>query len=192
MTTCPLPDLIIRAALLFFGSVMLLFGACDLLAPRARYVSSSPEPGAALAAPPASVTISFSDELAPESDIAVASTITLPPSGGPVYADGKRFTASGPDPGDSRGRTLRADLEPGLPRGLYWVQWRAVAARGKAERLGMFCFGAGMPVPADITRDMPGALGEWDNKRRGRRAALLGGVLLVALGALLPRLPWRG
>ena len=184
----PLPGLIIRGLLLFFGSVMLLFGACDVMAPRARYVTSIPAPGTQIAAVPASVTVSFSDELAPESTIAVASTITLSPSGERVYADGKKFTAAGPDSSDPQNRTLRAVLEPGLPGGLYWVEWTAVAARGKSRRSGRFSFGAGMPVPPDNRRDEGSALRERDYKWRGTRAALLGGVLLIALGALLPRM----
>lgn len=187
----PLPGLIIRVLLLFFGSVMLLFGACDLMAPRARYVSSTPAPGTQIAAVPASVTVSFSDQLAPESTIAVTSTITLSPSGERVYADGKKFTAAGPDSSDSQNRTLRAVLEPGLPAGLYWVEWTAVAARGKSKRFGRFSFGAGMPVPPDTRRDEGSALWERDYKWRGNRAALLGGVLLIAMGALLPRMPRR-
>lgn len=181
------PGLIIRVVLLFFGSIMLLFGVYDLVVPRARYVNSSPTPGAELVALPASLSVSFSDELAPESSIGVVSTITLSTSGEKVYSDGRKFTVAGPDPGDPQHRTLRAALEPGLPGGLYWVEWTAVAARGKSKRFGRFCFGAGMPVPPEITRDGAGALWERDYKWRGNRAALIGGVLLMALGALLPR-----
>ena len=187
----PLPHLIIRVLLLFFGSIMLLFGACDVMAPRARFVNSSPAPGAELPALPASVSVSVSDDLAPESTIAVGSTITLSPSGEKVYSDGKKFSAKGPDPGDAQHRTLRVVLEPGLPRGLYWVEWMAVAARGKSKRFGKFCFGAGMPVPPEITRDAAGGLWERDYKWRGTRAALLGGVLLIAMGVLLPRIMRR-
>jgi methionine-rich copper-binding protein CopC len=184
----PLPTLIIRVLLLFFGCIMLLFGLYDLLTPRARYVNSSPTPGAELAALPASVTVSFSDELALESTIAVTSTITLSAFGEKVYSDGKKFTAAGPDPSDPQHRTLRAVLEPGLPHGLYWVEWTAVAARGKSKRFGRFCFGVGMPVPPHITRDGASGLWERDYRWRGNRATLLGGVLLIGLGALLPRM----
>ena len=137
----PLPGLIIRILLVFFGSVMLLFGMYQLMVPRANFINSTPAPGVELAALPESVAVSFSDELAPESTIAVGSTITLSPSGEKVYSDGKKFTARGPDPGDPQHRTLRVVLEPGLPRGLYWVEWMAVAARGKSMRFGRFCFG---------------------------------------------------
>ena len=184
----PLPTLIIRVLLFFFGCIMLLFGVYDLVVPRARYVSSSPAPGAELAALPASVTVSFSDELAPESTIGVVSTITLSPSAEKVYSDGKKFTAAGPDPSDPQHRTLRAALESGLPPGLYWVEWTAVSASGKSKRFGRFCFGAGMPVPPDIRPDGAGALWERDYKWRGNRAALLGGILLIGMGALLPRM----
>jgi len=184
-------ELITRALFLFWGSVMLLFGTWDLLVPRARYVGSSLEPGAVVSSPPAAVTVSFSEELAPESEINVASTVSLSPSGERVYSGGEKVTAaSGLDLGDPRRRTLRADLEPGLPGGLYVVNWKAVAAQGRAKRFGRFYFGAGMAVPEHIMSEMRGTLRERDYEYPlwGRRSALLGGVLLVALGALLPRL----
>ena len=187
----PLPRLIIRVLLLFFGSIMLLVGLYDLLAPRARYVNSNPAPSAELAAVPASVTVSFSNELAPESNIAVGSTIILSPSGEKVYSDGKKFTAAGPDPGDPQHRTLRVPVDSGLPNGLYWVEWKAVAAPGKSRRSGRFCFAAGMAVPADLKGDAGCALWERDYKWRGKRAALVGGVLLIGLGAFLPRMMGR-
>ena len=183
---------LMRALLLFCGSLMLLFGVWHLLAPSAQYVTSNPGPGSVLALPPQQVSIIFTEELASESTITVTSTIRLSPSGEQVYSDGDRFVSSGPDASDPQRRTLRVELDPNLPAGLYWVQWKAVAARGKAERFGTLCFGVGMLVPDHITRDMPGAFREHDSQRRRRRAALLGGLLLIALGGLFPHLPMRG
>lgn len=181
-----------RAVLLFFGSLMLLFGVWHLLVPKAQYATSNPAPGSVIAVPPQEVSVSFTEELDRESTITVTSTITLSPSGEQVYSDGEKFTSSGPDATDPQRRTLRVKLEPKLPAGLYWVRWKAVAARGKAQRLGTLCFGAGMLVPDHITRDMPGAFREHDYQWRRRRAALLGGLLLIALGGLLPHLRMRG
>ncbi len=185
------PGQIVRALLLFFGAVMLLFGVWQQLEPRANYVSSSPEPGATLATAPDGVTISFSNELTAESEVSVASTITLSPSGETIYGDGKRFTARGANRHDSMGRTLHVDLDPGLPRGLYWVRWTAVAVRGRARRSGRLCYAVGMPVPEHVTRDMPGALDERNYRWREHRATLLSGVLLLALGVFLPQFAFR-
>jgi len=180
-----------RAVLLFCGSLMLLFGVWHLLVPKAQYSTSNPAPGAVLAVPPQEVSVSFTEQLDSESTITVTSTITLSPSGAQVYSDGEKFASFGPDATDPQRRTLRVKLDPELPAGLYWVQWKAVAARGKAQRFGTFCFGVGMLVPDHITREMPGAFREHNYQWRRRRAALLGGLLLIALGALLPPLRLR-
>jgi methionine-rich copper-binding protein CopC len=182
---------VVRALLLVFGAIMLLFGVWQLLAPRARYVSSSPQPGSILTESPRSVTVTFSDELAPESKISVASTITLSPSGETIYGDGKRYTAQGPDPEDPQRRTLRVDLGSELTHGLYWVQWTTVARRGYAQRSGRLCYAVGMRIPAHLTRDLPGGLYERDYRKRRRRAALIGGVVLLALGAFVPSRRWK-
>src|SRR5438128_3666797 len=63
--------LIIRGLFVLVGSLLLLVGVADLNALRARFVNSQPEAGTAVAAPPTAVTVSFSDELAPESRISV-------------------------------------------------------------------------------------------------------------------------
>ena len=175
----------LRVILLMMGGVMLLFFAVDRLVPRARYIRSNPQPNTALPVPPATITIDFSNELAPESEISVASTVTVLPSGEQSFADGRRFTAKGPDEHSSQRTSLQIDLPVGLPRGLYWVNWRAVAARGHAESFGRFCFAAGMPVPVGLTDE---ALYERSYREREYRATLLGGVLLVALGLFLPQL----
>ena len=177
---------IVRCLLLLLAAVMLLFGAVDRLVPRAHYVDSDPKPGSVLSRLPSAVTITFSNELAPQSEISIASTITLTPSGELLYADGKTFSTLGPDSRDTR--RLRVDLDPGLGRGLYWVKWNAVAARGKAQRFGRLCFAVGMPFPTHITSDTPGGLMEWNYRFRDYRSVWLGGVFLLGLGILLPRL----
>jgi methionine-rich copper-binding protein CopC len=182
---------IVRALLLVFGVIMLLFGVWQLLEPRARYVSSSLQPGSILPESPRSVSITFSEELAPESEISVASTITSSASGETSYGDGKRYTAQGPDPEDPQRRTLRVDLGDELTRGLYWVQWKTVARRGLAQRSGRLCYAVGMPIPAHLTRDLPEGLYERDYQERRRRAALIGGVVLLALGAFVPSRRWK-
>lgn len=178
----------IRLSLLVMGSVLLLFGLWNWLIPRARYVTSNPRPGAMVATTPSAVTVDFSEELDVTSRISVASTITLSAAGERIYGDGKRFIVNGPAAHDSTHRTLYVALDPDLPTGLYWVQWNAVAARGKSQRSGSFCYGVGMSVPDDIMRDMPGAIYERNYRFRDHRAVVLGGLLLVGLGLFLPQL----
>jgi methionine-rich copper-binding protein CopC len=177
--------LIARAVLIFMGLALVAFGASDRMAPRARLVRATPAPGAVLDAPPAAVTVELSDALSATSSLAVAATITRGPDGGNVYGDGPRFTASGPDPSDVTHRRLSVALDPGLPAGLYWVQWRAVSRNGRAERNGRFAFAVGMPVPPDLADDVAGP-SERDRDARRVRMALVGGVVLLVLGAFLP------
>ncbi|HEU5236394.1 MAG TPA: copper resistance protein CopC [Pyrinomonadaceae bacterium] len=183
--------LILRAAFLVLGAVILLCWGVYRLVPRARYVSSNPQAGAVLTVPPETVSISFSNELTVDSEISVASTITLSPSGESLYGEGKVFAASGPDSHDPQNKTLRVNLDPGLAKGLYWVKWRTTAARGGAQRYGNFCFSAGMPIPTSITRDRPGGFREENPRFRDYRAVLLAGIILLTFCVALPYLPWR-
>ena len=181
---------VLQASLLILAAILLLFAMWTWLIPRARYVKSNPAPGAILASTPTAVTIEFSENLDAASTASVVSTITLAPNGEYTYGDGKRFKTTGPSLDQGR-RTLRIRLDPELPKGLYWVQWNAVAASSKAKRVGRFCFAVGMNVPDHILRDMPGALDEHNDRYRYDRAVVLSGVLLAGLGLLLPRLSSR-
>lgn len=179
--------LISRVLVLFFGTALFLFGVVDLVIPRARFVSSSPPAGSSVADPPAAVTIKFSSKLSPESRIDVVSTIRLSPSGENDYLDGSSVvTKAGLDPSDASGRSLRADLRPGLHKGLYFVNWRTKSAGWRAVTFGKTPFGVGMPVPEYITQDMGGSVWERHYQQRSRRGALIGGALMLALGLLLP------
>lgn len=180
---------IAQLSLLVLGVVLLSFALWNWLVPRARFVTSNPQPAAVLNASPSEVVIQFTDELARESTASVASTITLSTTGERIFGDGKRFVDQGPDVEDRDRRTLRVRLDPDLPKGLYWVQWNTVAARGRAQRSGRYCYAVGMNIPADIIRDMPGGFFERDYRYRDNRAFLAGGILLVGLGLLLFRLP---
>jgi methionine-rich copper-binding protein CopC len=170
-----------RFILIVIGSLMLLFAAVDRLAPRARYINSNPAPAVSLTAPPEAVTINFSSDLAPESEISVVSTITLLSSGELSYGDGRRLTSSHPDENTSR-RSLQLNLPRELERGLYWVSWTAIAARGGAKSFGRYCFSIGMPIPEHLRDD---ALFERNYRERQYRTVFLAGVLLILLGALL-------
>jgi hypothetical protein len=111
----------IRALLLALGAIMLLVGLWYQFGPRARYLDSYPKPGSTLSESPGNITINFSRELAAESTITAVSTITLSPSGETIYGDKTVGKIEGPDPTDSQGQTLRLNISPGLPAGIYWV-----------------------------------------------------------------------
>lgn len=176
-------NLIARVLLIALGAALLLFGIADLLIPRARFVSSSPQPGSTIAAPPTTVVVRFSNELSPESEIDVVSTVRLLPSGEQDYADGKTVVISSRlDPDDPSRRSMLADLRPGLHHGLYFIKWRTKSAGWRAITYGKTAFGAGTAVPEHITRDMDGSIWERTYQQRSRRGALVGGVVMIALG----------
>ena len=177
---------LIRAVLLFIRAVLLVFGTWDKLRPRARYENSSPTPGAVLPRAPELVTIQFSDALDRDSEMSVVSTITLQPNGETVFEDGDPVLVHGPSPENPR--ALNIKMPSDKPPGLYWIRWRAVTAKGKAARFGSFCFGVGMPIPDHITRKTPGGFSERNERERGHRAVLLGGLLLVVLGVVFPKI----
>lgn len=80
---------------------------------------------------------------------------------------------------------MRADLQPGLHKGLYWVSWRTTSAGLRTVTYGKTYFSVGMPVPEGITDDMDGTIWERNYQWRSRRAAIVGGVVMIALGLLM-------
>ncbi len=89
----------------------------DILATRARYVSSSPSPGAMVDRVPDYVTIRFSHTLDPVSSISVDLAASPSPSGEP-FTELPVITSAGIDSRDLQARSLRAALIPGLAAGL--------------------------------------------------------------------------
>jgi hypothetical protein len=83
-------------------------------------------------------------------------------------------------------RTIEAVPTP-LSPGLYRVTWQALPAGGGVPRHGSYSFGIGAPVPVD-TPGVTHPLTERDSGSRGRRYTIVGGLLLLVLGGLLPRL----
>ena len=67
---------------------------------------------------------------------------------------------------------------------------QSIPAQGGTSRHGHFEFTAGA-VPDDVTRGMERELTERDTQWRGRRSALIGGIILIALGLVFPLLPRR-
>ena len=184
-----IPIVVLRIALAGWGLILLAVGGCDLLQPRASLVESTPAAGAVLEAPPAAVVLRFDEPLGDQSHVRVASTITLSPAGEQEYGSGPEFIANGPDPSDAERRTLRVELPPGLPGGLYWVSWRTGVTPGGAARYGQFCYSVGMPIPESILAQNPGGKSERDSRQRQRTGALAGGLILLALAAIVRKRP---
>ena len=100
-----------RLLLIGIGLILSLFGLNDLFTTRARFVNSNPAPGTSVYSPPTVVTVTFSEELAPQSEISVVSTVTLLPSGETSYSSGgKASTTSSIDVYDPQHRSLKAVL----------------------------------------------------------------------------------
>jgi methionine-rich copper-binding protein CopC len=182
-------NLIARLSLFVLGAALTLFGIADLLIPRARFVNSNPPAASMIADPPSAVIINFSNKLAPESTMDVTSTIRLLPSGEMDYLSGSSVVLkSGIDSGqqgDLIGKSMRAELRPGLHKGLYWVTWRTTTAGWRAGTYGKTYFTVGMPVPEGVTNDMDGAIWERNDQWRRRRGAIVGGVMMIALGVFM-------
>lgn len=176
-----------RVVLILFGAVLLIFGLWDLVTPRARFVNSNPPAGAVIVEPPSVVIVNFSNKLAAESTMDVTSTIRLLPNGEVEYLDGSSVVMKSQiDPGDPGGKSMRADLRPGLHKGLYWISWQTKSASWGAISYGKTYFTVGMPVPAGVTRDMQGAIWERNYQWRMRRSALVGGIVMIVLGLFIP------
>jgi methionine-rich copper-binding protein CopC len=183
-------NVLLRRMLVGWGSILFLFGAYQLLRPKARYIESDPRPGTILQSPPTTVTVTFSESLSADSRIGVYPSIVFSPSGERSYGSGDLKVVSGLALDDPRGRTLRAVLGEGVASGRYRVRWSVIPARGAASRHGHFEFTAGN-VPDDVIRGMEHELTERDTRWRGHRSAVLGGIILIALGLVFPLLPRR-
>jgi len=176
-----------RVGLAVLGVFMLVFSAADALRTRASYVSSQPAPGTSLDVAPSAVRITFRAELDPASSIDLtrlgnaSSESDLPRA----IAVVRRLASD-----DPLRRTIEAVPTP-LSPGLYRVIWQALPAGGGVPRHGSYSFGIGAPVPVD-TPSITHSLTDRDSGSRGRRHMFLGGLLLLVLGGLLPRLSPAG
>ncbi len=133
----------------------------------ARFVSSTPSPGQAVSAAPASVAITFTEELK------AGSTGSVADASGATVSTGATINAND--------RTkLSIALKSGLPNGVYKVSWHSISADDGDELDGSFFFGVGVPASSTSTASSFPALA----------AALATGglaLLAVSLRALLPR-----
>jgi methionine-rich copper-binding protein CopC len=124
----------------------------------AKYASSTPAPGQTLAASPASVAITFSEDLASDSTGAVTD------AAGATVSTGATVSATD--------RTqMSIALKPSLPNGVYKVSWHSVASDDNGMLDGTFFFGVGVPAPSTATLPAAGSTGL--------------ALVLLALGTLL-------
>jgi methionine-rich copper-binding protein CopC len=165
-------------ALIALGTFVIAFGALESLRPRARYVSSDPAPGTAIASSPAIARVTFDDALDPSS----ALSVTRMSIRSDARNDASAITRSGGlDTNDAARRTLKAELS-GIPDGLYHAAWSAAPAAGGVVRHGSFYFGVGAAGSDSVPGSEP--LEERDSGERQRRRAFAGGVLVLVLGVV--------
>jgi len=186
----------VRAFFIGWGLILSILGLNEIFTSRAHFITSNPEPGKSLYAPLTAVTVTFSDELAPESTISVVTTATLKPSGDLSYSEKEEAsTSSAIDIYDPKHRTLRAILMLEPPNGLYRVDWTAIAAKNKAGRFGSYYYAAGMAVPDHILKEGKNSLQEEDiNYFDGinlPESAIFAGLVLVSVGVFWNYLPKR-
>jgi methionine-rich copper-binding protein CopC len=185
-----------RALLCGFGLILSLLGLNEIFTSRAHFITSNPEPGKSLYAPLTAVTVTFSDELAPESTISIVTTVTLKPSGDLSYSGGEKVsTSSAIDIYDPKHRTLKAILMLEPPNGLYRVDWTAIAAKNKAGRFGSYYYAAGMAIPDHILKEGKNSLQEEDinyfDEINFPESAVFAGLILVLIGVFWNYLPKR-
>jgi len=185
---------VVQVLFIGFGLIMVVFGLTNLFQTRPHFASSHPKPGQSMASPPTAVTVTFTEELSPESTISVVSTVIVKPSGELSYFGGEKVnTTSAIDIYGPLHRSLKAILQLDLPNGLYRVDWNALAAKTRAQRFGSFYFGAGMPVPDHILREGTDSLREKDfeYEKGWRASALGGGFIFIFIGLFLKQFPRR-
>ena len=169
-----------RVGLVALGTLMLLLGAADGLRARAVYVSSQPVPGVSLTSGPRAVRVTLAATLGPGSSL---SLIRLAGNPGEFPRDVGIASRLAPDDADQR--TIEGVPTGQLSPGVYRVAWWARPAAGGGAQQGTFSFGVATPVPGDTPGNVH-TVSERDAGARRRRQTALGGVLLIALGVLLP------
>jgi methionine-rich copper-binding protein CopC len=186
----------VRTFFIGWGLILSIFGLNEVFTPRAHFIASNPGPGKSLYAPLTAVTVTFSDDLAPESTISVVTTATLKPSGDLSYSGGEKVsTSSAIDIYDPQHRTLKAILMLEPPNGLYRVEWTAIAAKNKAGRFGSFYYAASMAIPDHILREGKNSLMEEDinyfDEINLPESAVFAGSILVLIGVFWNYFPKR-
>jgi methionine-rich copper-binding protein CopC len=127
-----------RRISLFIAVLAAVLALPGLVSAHAKLVSSNPEDGATLAAAPATITLTFDDELESEG----AALVVTDASGAAVdKGDG------GVDLGDTERKTMKVSLKDGLGAGSYTATWTVIGDDGH-EITGAIAFAVGdAPVP---------------------------------------------
>ncbi len=185
-----LPSIVTQAArvgLGALGALMLLFGAAAGLRTQASYIGSQPAPGVTLASGPRTLRVTLATRLDPGSSLSLIRLASNPESG-EFPRDVELVSRLAPD--DAEQRTIEATPRRILSAGLYRVAWWARPAGGGGAQQGTFSFGVAVPVPGDTPGNVH-TVSERDAGARRRRQTVFGGVLLLVLGLILPRLTPR-
>lgn len=143
-----------------------------------QLIASSPTPGQALAAAPASVSLEFSGDV-----LTTGAVIVI------ADADGADWVAA---PAVPQGATVTADVRPGMPDAGYELRWRVVSADGHPiSGVIPFTVGDGEPLVrnAGATTDDAGS-GSADGSSRQEGQAtqenpVMRTVLIGAGGAIV-------
>jgi len=111
----------------------------------AALVSSNPNDGAQLSAPPRTVTMTFSETPDPK-----LSVVHVLDSGGSDVETGGVGTVPG------NAKQLRIEVRPNLTDGAYTVSWRVVSQVDGHVTAGAFAFGVGVPAgPVSASSSIP-------------------------------------
>jgi copper transport protein len=123
-------------------SISLLLLTAGSVLSHANFDASDPAPGAAVAAPPTTVTIWFTEEVqADDTWIRV------------FASDGTRVDLDNSQIQPSNERELTVGLRAGLSGGIYTVSWQNVAKADGHGLTGSFRFGIGAAPAADDDHD---------------------------------------
>ncbi|WP_324643975.1 copper resistance CopC family protein [Pseudarthrobacter sp. LT1] len=104
--------------------------------------STSPAQGAALAAPPAEVSVTFSNK-----PLGIGSSFSIKDAGGTEWADGSVQIVD---------NVATQKLRPGGPAGMYTVAWRVVSSDSHPIE-GTFTFSAASGAPGAVSSGTPTA-----------------------------------
>lgn len=108
----------------------------------ARFASSNPAPGQTLASAPASVSITFTE------DLAFGSTGSVVNAAGATVSTGAAYTVADR-------KLLIISLTPGLPNGTYTVNWHTVSSEDGDQLDGSFSFSIAVAAAAPAAPAAP-------------------------------------
>ncbi len=155
-----------RIALVWCLVALLALALAGTASAHSNLVSSDPKDGATLAAAPPKITLVFSEELQPDSNL-----ISVTDAGGAQVDNGDTRL----DLNDPKRVTLTVTLKAGLGAGTYTISWKNMSADGHSEE-GSLSFKVAAATAAPTPTSVP-ATGAGDAAPLG---AILAGALLLA------------